>query len=200
MKLRAKVVLFLFGILYLIIGIFMVLYSAGIIEAKDLNFLTLRIQELIPFKILIGVVGGVLIILVITLLNFVWSGLEAERNVAFRTEYGEVMVSLSAIEDYIRKLLRQDLDIRDIRTKVSARKRGLLILLKAVIVSESNIPAITERIQSQIKTKIQEMLGMEEPVTIRVYISKIGEKEKKKGSKDEGGGRSEETLPPYREF
>ncbi len=199
MKLRAKIVLFVFGAIYMILGVFMVLYSLGFVNPGDLNFIAQGVKEWIPLDMLTGIVGGILIILVITLLNFVWAGFEAERNIAFRTEYGEVLVSLSAIEDYIRKLMRDESDIKDIRTKVTARKKGLIVQLKAVILSESNIPQVTEKIQSQIKTKVQEMLGMEESIIIRVYISKLAEKEKKKQRKD-AKETTEEPIPPYREF
>ncbi|MDP8234503.1 MAG: alkaline shock response membrane anchor protein AmaP [Candidatus Saelkia tenebricola] len=201
MKFRAKFVLMFFGLLYLIIGVIMIMYSAGVIGASEFKVVADKLNMLIPLDILVGIAGGVLIVLVVTLLNFVWSGVEAERNIAFKTEYGDVLVSLSAIEDYIRKILREEPDIKDIRTKVSVRKKGLIVLLKAVMLSEINIPTITERIQSQLRSKVQEMLGMEEPIVVKVYISKIGEKEKEKKKKVKDIKEiTEEMLPPYREF
>ena len=144
MKFRAKFVLMIFGLVYLIAGVVMILYSAGVIGAKEIGVIADKLNAFIPLDILTGIIGGVLIILVVTLLNFVWSGVEAERNIAFKTEYGDVLVSLSAIEDYVRKLLKEEPDIKDLRTKVSARKKGLIVLLKAVMLSETNIPSITE--------------------------------------------------------
>jgi len=201
MKFRAKFVLMIFGLIYLIAGVVMILYSAGVVGAGEMGFIADKLNAFIPLDILVGITGGVLIILVVSLLNFVWSGVEAERNIAFKTEYGDVLVSLSAIEDYVRKLLKEEPDIKDLRTKVSARKRGLVVLLKAVMLSETNIPNITERIQSNLRVKVQEMLGMEEPIVIKVHISKIGEKEKEKKKKAKDvEEQDQDTIPPYREF
>jgi uncharacterized alkaline shock family protein YloU len=197
MKLRAKFVLLVFGLFYFALGLFMVFYALDFISYHDLNFILSELEQLISIKLLVGVVGAILVVLVTMLLNFVWSGVAAEKNIAFKTEYGEVLVSLSAIEDYVRKIMRDDPDIRDLRSKVTARKRGLVISLKAAILSEINIPSITEKIQSELRRKVQEMLGMEEPVMVKVFITKIGEKERKKKLKQ---GAEQEVVPPYREF
>jgi uncharacterized alkaline shock family protein YloU len=197
MKLRAKFVLLVFGLFYFAIGLFMVFYALDFISYHDLNFILSELEQLISIKVLVGVVGAILVVLVAMLLNFVWSGVAAEKNIAFKTEYGEVLVSLSAIEDYVRKIMRDDPDIRDLRSKVTARKRGLTISLKAAILSEINIPSITEKIQSELRRKVQEMLGMEEPVMVKVFITKIGEKERKKKLKQ---GAEQEVVHPYREF
>jgi len=198
MKLRAKFVLLVFGLFYFVIGIFMVLYALDFISQYDLNFILAELGQLISLKLLLGLIGAISVVLVITLLNFVWSGVASEKNIAFKTEYGEVLVSLSAIEDYVRKTMRDDPNIRDLRSKVMVRKRGLVISLKAAMLSEINIPSVTEKIQSELRDKVQEMLGMEEPVVVKVFITKIGEKEKKKRLKQ--GEESQEVVPPYREF
>ncbi|MDD5614350.1 MAG: alkaline shock response membrane anchor protein AmaP [Candidatus Omnitrophica bacterium] len=198
MKLRAKFVLLVFGVIYLVIGISMVFYAFDFINLKDLSYMIEQVEQIISLKFLIGIAGGVLTVLVIMLLNFVWSGVASEKNIAFKTEYGEVLVSLSAIEDFVRKLMREDPDIRDLRTKVTARKKGLIISLKAMMLSEVNIPTITEKIQSDLRSRVQEMLGMEDPVIVKVYISKIGEKERKKKPKTQED--SENAVHPYREF
>ncbi|MDP8253088.1 MAG: alkaline shock response membrane anchor protein AmaP [Candidatus Kaelpia aquatica] len=198
MKLRAKFVLLVFGLFYLMIGVFMVLYALDFVSQQDLSFILAESEQLIPLDLLAGLVGAVLIVLVVALLNFVWSGVAAEKNIAFKTEYGEVLVSLSAVEDYVRKIMRDDPDVRDLRSKVTVRKRGLVISLRAVMLSEINIPSVTEKMQSELRRKVQEMLGMEEPVIIKVFISKIGEKERKKKLKQ--GDETQEVVPPYREF
>lgn len=199
MKFRAKIVLFIFGISYLILGVLLLLYSIKIIEPEDLRFLLAKIPSSLSLDVVIGLIGGFLVLFVITVLNFVWSGIESERNIAFHTDYGEVLVSLSAIEEYIRRFLKEDPEIKELRVKVSARKKNLLVLLRAVILSESNIPGVTENIQSQLRARLQEMLGMEEPITLRLYVSKIGEGEKKRKGKEVQESK-EEPLPPYRKF
>ncbi len=199
MKLRAKFFLVLFGVILVVLSIFLILYTWGVVDQSDIQCLYSSIERFIPVKILYTSIGGITIIFVILSLNFVWAGMEAERNIAFKTEHGEVLITLSAIEDYIRRFLKEKPDIRDVRVKVIAkkiaRKKGLVVAVKTAVASEIKLPQLTEGLQEDLKKKIQEMLGLEEPITIKVYISKIGEK-KKKGKEEE----NEEFIPPFREF
>jgi uncharacterized alkaline shock family protein YloU len=199
MKLRAKFFLILFGAMLVAMGVLLILYTWGIVDQSDIQKLYAGLGRVIPVKILYTSVGAIMILFVFLSLNFVWSGMEAERNIAFKTEYGEVLITLSAIEEYIRRFLKEKPDIKDVRVKVMAkkiaRKRGLLVAVKTAVIPEVNLPTLTEGLQEDLKKKIQEMLGLEEPVIIKVYISKIGEK-KKKGREEE----EEEAIPPFREF
>ncbi|HDI46102.1 MAG TPA: alkaline shock response membrane anchor protein AmaP [Candidatus Omnitrophica bacterium] len=199
MKLRAKFFLVLFGVMLVALGIFLILYTWGVVDQSDIQRLYSGIERFIPIKILYTLIGVITIIFVMLSLNFVWAGMEAERNIAFKTEHGEVLITLSAIEDYIRRFLKEKPDIRDVRVKVIAkkiaRKKGLVVAVKTAVTSEIKLPQLTESLQEDLKKKIQEMLGLEEPITIKVYISKIGERKKKE--KEEEG---EEFVPPFREF
>ena len=45
--------------------------------------------------------------------------------------------------------------------------------MRAVLWAEGNIPEITEKVQFVIKNRLQEMLGIEENISVRVHVSKI---------------------------
>ncbi|RKY37030.1 MAG: alkaline shock response membrane anchor protein AmaP [Candidatus Omnitrophota bacterium] len=199
MKLRAKFFLILFGALLVAMGVVLILYTWGVVNQSDIQQIYSGLEKFIPVRILHTSIGAIMILFVLLSLNFVWAGMEAERNIAFKTEHGEVLVTLSAIEEYIRRFLKEKPDIRDVRVKVMAkkisRKRGLLVGVKTAVIPEMNLPTLTEGLQEEVKKKIQEMLGLEEPVIIKIYISKIGEKTKKGKEEEE-----EDVIPPFREF
>ncbi len=64
-------------------------------------------------------------------------------------------------------------EVKELRANVTAGKKGINIINRAVIYSDTNIPEITEKIQNMLKSKIQEMLGIEETINIKIHIAKI---------------------------
>jgi len=122
------------------------------------------------------------------------SRFQREKTIAFTNPEGQVTISLSAIEDLIRKVAKQVSDVKDLRCDVKANKKGAIqITAKVSLWSDSNIPEATERVQNLVKTKVQDMLGLEEAVTCTVHITKIVHKEdfkKKRGEKQDSNEES----------
>lgn len=99
--------------------------------------------------------------------------LKKSRVVAFRNPDGEVTVSLSAIEEYIRKIAKNINGMKDVRSRVNVNKKGINIITDISVFSGANIPEITERFQMEIRNKVQAMLGVEEQINIALHIRKI---------------------------
>ena len=67
-----------------------------------------------------------------------------------------------------------------------------------VLCSEVNIPELTSIVQETAKRKIQDIIGLDEPLNVSVYISKIlGDvvKEKKSSKKEDPEERSGVHVP-----
>ncbi|MDP3790065.1 MAG: alkaline shock response membrane anchor protein AmaP [Candidatus Omnitrophota bacterium] len=141
-------------------------------------------------RISIGLVGLVLIIYSIVALQVALGTLQREKTIAFENPSGQVTISLSAIEDFIRRTSDHLPEVKELRANVTAGKKGINIINRAVIYSDTNIPEITEKIQSMLKNRIQEMLGIEEAVNVKIHIAKIvpaesGDKSAKGRARDE---------------
>lgn len=120
--------------------------------------------------------------------------LKKRRVVSFQNPDGEVTISLSAIEDYVRKVARGIGDIEEVRSKVGMSKKGINIISDVVIASGANIPEVTEAIQLQVKQRLQNMLGVEERINVKMHVRKIG----KAGDGDDSDEESRRV--PYREM
>jgi uncharacterized alkaline shock family protein YloU len=96
-----------------------------------------------------------------------------------------VTIALSAVEDLIKRLAGIIPEIRDLRPDVIATKKGIIVDLRVVLRSEANIPELTGRLQEMVRSKIQEVLGLEEQVTIRIHVIKIVSAEEKEKRKKE---------------
>jgi len=124
------------------------------------------------------IVGGVLILAGLLMAHINLGRMQSEKTIAFENPEGQVTVSLSAIEDFIKKSVRHLPEIKELRSSVSANKKGISVVCRATIFADSNIPETTERIQAIVKSKVQEMLGVEEAITIKINVIKISLKEK----------------------
>ena len=115
---------------------------------------------------------------------------EQERLIHFDNPLGRVTISLSAIEDLIRRLVVHTPQIKEIRPTITSTKKGLKIEIRLVLRSDVNIPEMTADLQDIIKRKVQDVIGSEETVNIRVYVIKIASESsiKGKGHGDEDQG------------
>ena len=105
---------------------------------------------------------------------------QKQKTIAFENPNGQVTVSLSAIEDFIRRSSQELSEVKELQSSVVARNGKIMVRARAVLWSGAHIPDAAERIQSVIKNKVQEMLtGIEEPVLVRVHVAKIAVREGK---------------------
>ena len=86
--------------------------------------------------------------------------------------------------------MKQLPEVKESRPNVKAGKKGITIVNKVVLFSDINIPETTEKIQNIVKSRVQDMLGVEEPVEIQVNVTKIVHKEKEI--------KKEDKTPPFR--
>jgi len=137
--------------------------------------------------------GFFLILINISIAQLSIGKLQRRKTIAFENPYGQVTLSLTAIEDYIKKLTHKMSEVKEIRSSVFAGKSGIEVIVKTVLYSDGNIPEVTERMQNAIRLRMEEMLGIEEPVLIKVHVAKILHREKEtepKGAIKEKGQQS----------
>lgn len=155
------------------------------------------LSENTSYQIALGAIGAIFLAIGLTVPKRLAGKFKRDRVIAFQNPDGEVTVSLSAIEDYIRKIAKNIPSIKDIRPRVDIGKKGIEIITDVSISPAANIPEITERIQAEVKNKVHGMLGVEEKINMQMNIKKIAR----------GQGEAEAPLEapaaeqvPYREL
>jgi uncharacterized alkaline shock family protein YloU len=103
--------------------------------------------------------------------------IKRERTIAFENPDGQVTIALTAIEDFIKRAIKQLPEVKELRPFVRANKKGISIINKCTLFSDVNIPETTEKIQNIVKLRVQEMLGVEDPISIKVHVVKISHKD-----------------------
>lgn len=184
-------VIFYAGVIILV-GISLVIFSLNLLQVQDISNLLSFAQVNNNLRIIIGLSGVLLILISLSFAQLILGRLQREKTIAFTTSTGEVTIALSAVEDLIRRLAGIIPEIKELRPDVIATKKGIIVDLRVVLKREANIPELTSRLQEITKSKIQEVLGVEEQITVKIHIAKIVGLEDKKKREFE---KEEPTVP-----
>ena len=165
-------------LIFLLLGGVLILLSLDLLSSGEITNAISYIDSGPNLKLALGVVGAIFMLGGLLTAHISLGKLQLEKIIAFENPEGQVTVSLSAIEDFIKKSVRQMPEVKEMRSNVTASKKGINITCKATIFADSNIPETTERIQSIVKSKVHDMLGVEETINIKIHITKISSRGK----------------------
>jgi len=196
MKFLGTIIVMLYTLVFAAVGGILVAFSFNLFAMQELTVFFQQIFLIENIHLIIGGVGLFLIISSICIAQISFGKIQREKTIAFDNPNGQVTVSLSAIEDFIKRLSSSITEIRDLRSNVVAGKKGIEINTRVSLWADTNIPQTTDSIQAIIKNRIQEMLGIEEAIVVKVHVGKIVEKEKKKAKKKIR--EDVEETPPFR--
>ena len=153
MKLLTHLAVLFYVTIILFVGCFMLLFVLNLLDFSYLvNVLRIAYTDH-NLRIILGIVA-----LVLLLKNFIYAQAisdrkQREKTIAFDNPSGRVTVSLMAMEDLV--------------------KRGLDVSTQLTLKSDVNIPDVTANLQEAIRRKIQDTIGLEEPVNVRMHVMKI---------------------------
>jgi len=189
MRIFSGFTMFFYTVVFLAMGCALIALSLNIISLDEIIRAMEYSYTVMDARLAIGVVALLLIIYSLVAIQVAFGNLQREKTIAFDNPNGRVTISLSAIEDFIKRSSTRIPEVKELRADVKATKKGINILSRVIVYSDANIPDTTERIQNILKNKVQEMLGIEEPISIRVHVAKIAPRETKesKSSKTEYG-------------
>ena len=171
-----------------LIALALIVFSLNLLPPQDINNLLTYIQYSTNSRVIVGLSGLLLIVISFSFAQLILGRFQREKTIAFTTASGEVTIALSAVEDLIKRLAGIIPEIKELRPDVIATKKGIMVNIRVVLRSEANIPELTDRLQEITRAKIQEVLGLEEQIIIRIHVAKIisaEEKERKRTEKEE---------------
>ncbi|MBF0619240.1 MAG: alkaline shock response membrane anchor protein AmaP [Candidatus Omnitrophica bacterium] len=145
------------------------------------HFLSLRSFEqflgFVYFDPKAGLVAGFIVagamLISLAFARIIYGREEKERIIALNNPLGRVTISLSALEDMLRRMVARTPQIKELKPDISAIRKGLEIDIRLVLSSDANIPELTADLQGLIKRKVQEVVGVDEKVNIRIHVVKI---------------------------
>lgn len=170
---RLAVLFYVTSILFLacltLLFVFNVIDLNSLLQALEFAYTDIKLR---------WVLGIIAVILLIK--NFIYSQAISDRKmrektIAFDNPSGRVTVSLMALEDLVRKIvLSNSTDVKEIKVNIVVSRKGRLdVFARLALQTEVNIPDMTSSLQEVIKRKIQETVGIDEPINVRIHISKF---------------------------
>jgi hypothetical protein len=188
MRLFIRLAIFFYVFVLSLVGFTALLVLAHFVDyVAYLDFLKFIYQDGNASTIAGAIIASTLLISLV-FARVIYGRQEQERLIHFDNPLGRVTISLSAIEDLIRRLVVHTPQIKEIRPAIISTKKGLEIEIRLVLRSDVNIPEMTADLQDIIKRKVQDVIGSEETVNICVHVIKIAPESSRqgKGSDDEG--------------
>ncbi|MFH1622433.1 MAG: alkaline shock response membrane anchor protein AmaP [Candidatus Omnitrophota bacterium] len=192
----------LFILFSAILGTIILCFSLHLFELNDILFNLNEFYYNLNSRITLAAIGVIFILISLLFAQIGSARHEREKTIAFNNPSGQVTITLFAVEDLIRKIGQELPQVKEIRPNVVAtKKRGLLIRIRLILKSESNIPEFTSQLQEMVKSRIQEIFGIDEQIIVKIHVAKIltrPEKVKRNISAEEHSEHQEQNFhTPY---
>ncbi len=184
-----------YAVMIMVIGLALIVFALNLLLPVDINNLLIFAQSSHNSRVVIGLSGALLILISFSFAQIILGKFQREKTIAFTTSSGQVTISLSAVEDLIRRLAGIIPEVKELRPNVVANKKGIIVEMRVVLRSEANIPELTSRLQDITKSKIQEVLGVDEQIIIRIHVAKIAHDEKDSRRKKDFEKEDRSTIP-----
>lgn len=197
MNILNRITMLFFLVIFVVIGLFLLLVSVKFIQSEPLLNALDYIYASMNLRVGVAVVGGLLILISIAAYQFTVARIERQKNIAFNNPDGQVTISLSAIEEFIKRIGSSLPEIKELKSDCIATKKGIDISTRVIFWSDANIPEATEKIQGLIRSRIQEMLGIDEPIIVKVHVTKIAARQEPRQSKKEKDKDKEDLRMPF---
>jgi len=184
-----------------LIGGLIMSFSLHLIQMQDVEHILQAVYNFSDLRWTTGLIGVLLVIISFSFARLILGKMQKERTIAFENPSGMVTVSLATVEDLVKRLTVQIPEIKDTRPEVVASKKGIEIDLRIILRTEVNIPELTSKLQELIKSRIQDILGVEENVLVRIHVAKIASDEEPRGRKKKGETEErEEPAVPFQGY
>ena len=128
-------------------GAVLIAVSLNLLSLSDIAILLNQVAINFNTRLVLAASGILVALLSITLVQTFRGRIQREKTIAFNTASGQVSISLSAIEEFIKKLSAELPNIKELRNSVIATKRGIEVSVRIALVAKENIPEITEKVQ-----------------------------------------------------
>ncbi len=187
MSVFSGIVLVFYTFVFMFLGSLLIAYALHLKQIIDLAAIFDYVRSIPNLWLTSGGIGLLMIFISLSVLKLALTKFQRERTIAFLNPDGQVTISLSAIEDFIKRISANLNEIKELRPHVKAARKFIDISCRITLWSDINIPDATEKIQTLIRTKVQEMLGVEEQVMVKIHVVKIVHREAHKEKNQEPG-------------
>lgn len=159
--------------------------ATNLLAAPLLSDFIIQIYRNPNFSFVTMILAILFILAALLIVHLLEKTYQKEKTIVLNNKGGKITMAVSVIEDLVKKSVGNLLDLKEVKSKIVLRKKGIKIISRITLFSTANIPQITGEIQKIIKEQIEESLGIKEGVIVEIYVSKVVEKSDKERIKEE---------------
>lgn len=168
---RMLVLFYVSLVLFLSCLILVVIF--GQVDLNQINLFFYTMTHVENLRITWAVIAGVLIVINFAFFKIYTVNVHRDKTIAFDNPSGRVVVSLFALEDLIRRTIIRNSVVRESKANIIATGKGLQIKVKVTLQADVNIPEIASELQTLIVKKVQDVIGIAEPINVSIIVGKI---------------------------
>ena len=198
MKFLTRIAVLFYVTFVMFLCAFILLFVLNFIEMRSVMNMLAIIYYDEPLRMIFSVAACGLLFLNYIFYRVFTVNIHREKTIAFDNPAGRVSVSLGAIEDLTKRVVSRISEVREVKSRISASKKGLHIKIKLILRAEGSIPEVTSRVQDLVKRKIQDTIGLDEPIEVAIFVGKIlpdQGREKKAPKKEDSAKPSDQNIP-----
>ena len=159
MRLYERAFLLVYTLLFTAVTFIMILIALGWAQPLDM---IIRLAEAPYGRVMFGIVSFLLFVIGIRLLLLSLNRHSDQQTTVRETPHGKVKVSLIAIENLVKKTVRQIKGVKDVKAIVRVVEgKGVQVQIRIVIVPEIHVPNLSADIQQSVKEYIHDIVGIE---------------------------------------
>ncbi len=156
MKTLARILLVIVGLLLIGGALFLLAAAFNLIPQYCAGLLNWAGQNLL----LIGGGAAALIGLILLALGLRSPAKKVGNAVLKGSEFGEVLISIAAVENMVLRVIQQTQGIKDVARKVTYGPEGLLVSVQISVMPDLSIPDLVGELQGKIKSYLEEITGI----------------------------------------
>ncbi len=115
-------------------------------------------------------VGVVAVLIGLAFIAAQYLATKREDCISFDSADGEVIIAISAIEDFVKRVTKSFWEVKDATPTIEPRDDGVGVEMKVVLWDDKNIQSATSKIQKTIKSQIQDFFGLANVHQVKVFV------------------------------
>ncbi len=155
MRALLRVLMVFLALLFIGGALFLVAVNYNLIPNLAVHLPAWAVEEIV-----LGTAAGLLLVAIILLILGFRRSKGPANAVLKGSEYGEVAISITAIDNMVLRTVQQTEGIKDVSRQVSFTQDGLIISVKINVMPDVAMPNLTSELQSRIKEYVEEITGI----------------------------------------
>ena len=155
-----KFILCIFSVVMIVLSVFTILIATGMIQVGDLY--QVAVNFLIANKVAVLVIGAIVSLLgLIGLFSTSGNEDDSRSGLAIKNESGTVFLNRDTFETMIMSVAKNYPELVNPKVDVSISEEGVKANLYAMILPETVVPTLTEKLQDNIKSTVKKQTTIE---------------------------------------